>query len=274
MPAEFPKGFRAFYVMKNELTQGDYARFLNLIDPSQQGTRNPAGDIPAEAHRYAISPDAPFVVRPYNRAANWLSWMDLAAFADWSALRPMTELEFEKAARGDRLPDPGEFAWGPESPPSGKYSLQDEDTSEELVANQQQGANVVFDGTVGTASSIAGPFRAGAFVPLATSRLGFGGSHYRVTELSGNVAEMVVTVGRSAGRVFRGAHGDGVLSAAGNASGPEVESWPGARRSAQSGTRSSTPTAPVRGEATGPAKRDAFRFRIARMSTSRPTTVR
>ncbi len=236
LPPEFPKGFAAFYVMKNELTQGDYARFLNLIDPSQQGTRNPSGGVSAgEEHRYAISPGATFRVTPYNRAANHLSWMDVAAFADWSGLRPMSELEFEKAARGDRYPDPGEFAWGPEVPPAGKYALQDEDTPEELITNQSEGANVAFAGTIGLASSVSGPLRAGAFVPLATSRLSFGGSYYRVTEMSGNVAEMVVTVGRSAGRRYQGRHGDGELSPAGNASGDEVEWWPGARRVASGG---------------------------------------
>jgi len=236
LPAVFPKGFAGFYTMKHELTQGDYARFLNLLDPSQQGTRNPAADVSAGGeHRYAISAAAPFRVAPYNRAANWLSWMDLAAFADWSGLRPMTELEYEKAARGDRLPDAGEFAWGPEAPPAGKYSLQDADTAEELVVNQQDGANVAFGGTIGLASSISGPLRVAAFAPLATSRLGFGGSYYRITELSGNVAEIVVTVGRSSGRRFAGRHGDGELSPAGNAGGAEVELWPGARRTARGG---------------------------------------
>jgi len=236
LAAEFPKGFAAFYVMRHELTQGDYARFLNLIDRSQQGTRNPASGVPVgEEHRYAISADAVFRATPYNRAANYLSWMDVAAFADWSGLRPMSELEFEKAARGDRYPDAGEFAWGPEVPPAGKYSLQDDGTPEELIINQSKGANVAFDGTIGLASSVSGPLRAGAFVPLATSRLNFGGSYYRVTEMSGNVAEMVVTVGRSAGRRYQGRHGDGQLSPAGNAAGTEVEWWPGARRVASGG---------------------------------------
>jgi len=236
LSTEFPKGFAAFYVMKHEITQGEYARFLNLLDGSQRGTRNPVVDVPpSEPHRYAISGEAPFRAAPDNRAANFLSWMDVAAFADWSGLRPMTELEFEKAGRGERLPEMGEFAWGPETPPAGKYSLQDEGTRAELVTNQHQGPNVAFDATVGLASSVAGPLRAGAFVPLAGSRLEFGGSYYRVTEMSGNVAEMVVSVGRSSGRRFTGQHGDGELSTAGNAGGSEIELWPGARRVARGG---------------------------------------
>ena len=38
--------------------------------------------------------------------------MDGAAYADWSGLRPMTELEFEKACRGNQTPVANEFAWG------------------------------------------------------------------------------------------------------------------------------------------------------------------
>jgi hypothetical protein len=113
--------------------------------------------------------------------------------------------------------------------------LQDAGTPQELVVNQADGANVAFAGTVGLSSSISGPLRSAAFLPLATSRLAFGGSHYRLTEMSGNVAEMVVSVGRSAGRRFSGRHGDGELSAAGNAAGAGVESWPGARRAARGG---------------------------------------
>ena len=45
-------------------------------------------------------------------ACNWLSWADVAAYLDWSGLRPMTELEFEKACRGPNAPVAGEYAWG------------------------------------------------------------------------------------------------------------------------------------------------------------------
>ena len=47
-----------------------------------------------------------------NLPCNFLSWMDLAAYLDWAALRPMTELEFEKICRGPNPPIAGEYVWG------------------------------------------------------------------------------------------------------------------------------------------------------------------
>jgi formylglycine-generating enzyme required for sulfatase activity len=42
---------------------------------------------------------------------NILSWFDVAAYLDWAALRPMTELEFEKVCRGPENRIAGEYAW-------------------------------------------------------------------------------------------------------------------------------------------------------------------
>src|SRR5690606_11000094 len=44
-------------------------------------------------------------------AANWLSWGDLAAYLDWSALRPLSELDYEKINRGQRFPKTNSYAW-------------------------------------------------------------------------------------------------------------------------------------------------------------------
>ncbi|MCX7697684.1 MAG: hypothetical protein N2Z72_08345, partial [Bacteroidales bacterium] len=44
-----------------------------------------------------------------------------------------------------------------------------------------------------------------------------GASYWGVFELSGNLAETVVSVGKATGRSFTGMHGDGMLDANGNA---------------------------------------------------------
>jgi len=89
--ASFPTGFGAYYVMKHEVTQGEYVNFLNTLTQAQAEARTHA----EEQHRYAITgrsvgsyaTSLPFV------AMNFISWADGAAFADWAGLRPMTELE-------------------------------------------------------------------------------------------------------------------------------------------------------------------------------------
>jgi len=75
IPAAFPNGYAAVYCMKSQLYQrGQYAGFLSMLDPAQAKERTSE-----------------------NGA---LSWADGAAFAAWAALRPMTELEYEKISRG------------------------------------------------------------------------------------------------------------------------------------------------------------------------------
>ena len=52
------------------------------------------------------------MARTKDRPCNYLSWDDAMAYADWAALRPMTELEFTKACRGDKEPAFHERPWG------------------------------------------------------------------------------------------------------------------------------------------------------------------
>ncbi len=215
--ASFPTGFGAFYVMKYQVTQGQYVDFLNTLTQVQADARR----LTAFSNRYWIygpgvglyATGAPFVT------INFMSWADGAAFADWAGLRPMTELEFEKAARGPLAPVANEYAWGSTSitPLTGLAN------SESMVeAPLPAGANANYS----TASPhvIEGPVRAGSFAAPGRSRRDAGAGYYGALELSGNLWERPVTVGEPQGRAFAGTHGDGVLDASGNAN---VASWPG-----------------------------------------------
>ena len=243
LPAQFPKGFAGFYVMRNELTQGHYATFLNTLTPRQQRRRNPADHDPAVRpgrERNSIVTTPPFWASSPDRAANVLSWMDAAAFADWAALRPMSELEFEKAARGGAGPVTGEFAWGSNAIHQRRYSLAQINTRHERITNAGSGTgNAAYALTTGGAepcwSCIRGPLDVAAFWTPTATRAEAGASYYRVRGLSGNLAERVATVGNPLGRRFDGRHGDGNLNEDGNASGPEVSRWPG---SSNTGSRS------------------------------------
>lgn len=114
--ALFPNGFAAFYCMKYPvINQALYAGFLNTIpaevakkywyDGYQGVTINRVGS----GHPYTYVATTPDGFCP------WLSWRDCATVAAWAGLRPLTELEYEKALRGSENPTPREVGfsyWG------------------------------------------------------------------------------------------------------------------------------------------------------------------
>lgn len=245
--ADFPKGFGGFYLMKYEIGQEQYRDFLNSLNYQQQqartnanpssavgtaalgslGTRNGIviktpgieGQKPAV---YALDHDRNFVFDNekdgQNRACNWLNWGDLTAYLDWACLRPMTEFEFEKAARGPIAPLSNEFAWGTAASIDANTLIYD-GTRQETVTEQAYG-------NVGLAvhgySGPSGPLRAGFGSNENSNRLQAGAGYFGNMELSGNVWEMCVQAfGPSLS--FQGILGDGTLDANGNAN---VSDWP------------------------------------------------
>ncbi|MFC1704447.1 SUMF1/EgtB/PvdO family nonheme iron enzyme [Candidatus Omnitrophota bacterium] len=221
--ANFPTGWKDFYIMKYEITQGQYSKFLNLVPATQQSARYPSGYY--GTNRYTIDTDYS-VDRP-DRANNWMDWMDLAAFCDWSALRPMTGLELEKAGRGPTAAVRQEYAWGTTNingALADEISASPEDGTETITdadANACYG-NITFT----SGDSGLGPLRVGIFAESATNRSTSGASYYGVMELSGNVWEIVVTVGADSGRNYSG-EGDGVITSTVTCAGADESTWPG-----------------------------------------------
>ena len=219
IPVDFPKGYAAFYMMKYETSQGQYADFLNTITSAQASTRYPAQN---NNYRHTISGTYPnySASRP-DRACNYLSWADLCAYADWAALRPFTELEFEKAVRGPSVPTPNEYAWGNTTIAQALAISGTEDGTETITTT---GANCVYGSATFTGGDAGqGPLRSGIFATGSSTRITSGASYYGVMELSGNLWERPVTTGNSTGRAFTGLHGDGKLDGSGNAN---VTYWP------------------------------------------------
>lgn len=215
VPAAFPNGFEAFYLMKRPVTLGQYADFLNGLTAEQAAARAPLGT--GARFDLGTGVDGAFTTSLPYQPMQWLSWADGAAFSDWAGLRPMTELEYEKAARGPVASVAGEYAWGTASV-TAATGLIAAGTRDELPTPAT--ANATFAGAL----SPAGPVRAGGFAVPRASRQAAGAGYYGALELSGNLWERVVTVGNEAGRAFTGAHGDGALDAAGDA---DVAGWPG-----------------------------------------------
>jgi len=102
IPAAFPNGYGAFYCMKVTIQRRQYAEFLNSLPPAQANKHYH----PRMAIRSGIGPNylyrayGPCRYGRYGNACVGLSWGDGAAYAAWAGLRPLTEMELEKAIRG------------------------------------------------------------------------------------------------------------------------------------------------------------------------------
>lgn len=212
--AAFPKGYAAFYCMKYEITQEQYARFLNKLTTTQDATRYPNQN---GNYRHAISGSAGARTSSNpNVACNYLDWADVAAYLDWAALRPMTELEYEKACRGTLTAVANEYAWGSTSITVAR-GISNSGLTNETASNGD--ANCVYNNE----SGVQGPMRAGCLGQGVNTREGVGAGYYGIMELSGNLWERTITIGSNDGRAFTGANGDGVLDATGNAN---TTNWP------------------------------------------------
>ncbi len=251
VPDAFPKGYQAFYMMKYELNQGQFADFLNTQKLEHRTLRFPYGG--QDAYRYQTMWDRGasqlrLALRP-ERANNWVSWSDVAAFLDWAALRPMTELEFEKAARGLEKPVAGEYAWGTANIYPAFLILGAEDGNVVVSGNSHMTSMSEQENFLVGGDEGFGPLTGNAFVPLRDVHAGSfeppnrvtlsgrgqplevneredeGRSFYGAFQLTGNLWEYAIHLNTQNGRAFTGCHGDGQLDSSSGLA--NVEGWPG-----------------------------------------------
>jgi len=222
LPTAFPKGFNGFYQMKYEVDQGLYAEMLNKLDAGQAAARFQNSNSFGNTIISDGSPIGGFSTTTPSRTCNFLSWNDFAALADWSGLRPMTEMEFEKSCRGDLPASQNEWAAGSGPGTFDQYVFINDGLPNEVITNPNPVlANALYVFT----QSLGRPVRTGIFAASAVnnSRTESGGTRYGAMEMSGNVWEMVISLGSANGRLFEGVHGDGELDASGFA---DQASWP------------------------------------------------
>jgi formylglycine-generating enzyme required for sulfatase activity len=217
-----------FFCMKYELSQGGYRDFLNTLTYAQQV--NHIVPLPTAAAGTAalynanrnsikiktpgIAPNLPAVFGCdangngiYDEAddgewvaCNYVNWVDHAAYLAWASLRPMSELEYELAARGPNIPKPGEYAWGNtnlfnSSTLGGPfYNTTNANQASETITNTSTSpiGNAMYSNT----NSNSGPTRNGVFASTATNRTSSGGGYYGAMELSGNLWERVITTAK------------------------------------------------------------------------------
>jgi formylglycine-generating enzyme required for sulfatase activity len=255
IPAPFPKGFNGFYCMKYEISQQQYAVFLNKLSFIEQQTRmannafDPVGTLVMTTAGYQnrngirikqTSGGAPAIVDVdlngdgaygdgNSIACNYMSWSDLLAYLDWAALRPMTELEYEKAARGPLEPILTEFVWGNTSILQAKSDeLLNPGTDSEI--SNTSGDGLCAHGT--GPSETLGPLRTGFAATATTIRTTSGASYWGIMDLSGNLQEQTISIGfldngvrPPISHIFIGENGDGMLDEDGNSN---ISTWPSA----------------------------------------------
>ena len=206
--AHVPKGFDGFYCMKYEISQGQYVDFLNTLTPAQQASlySPPSGRNNTTLINGQASTTTP------TRPQNFMSTDDVLSYLDWSALRPMTEMEFEKACRGVLYPTPNEFAWGTADIATTDYVVLNNGQSDEVVQNAATNTgNAVWVDTLGLTP---GPYRCGIFAAMSPNgtREEVGASFYGIMEMSGNLLEPTVRISET---LFADVPGDGQLGADG-----------------------------------------------------------
>ncbi len=250
IPASFPMGFNAFYCMKYEATNEQWVDFLNTLTYDQQASRiDAAPNSAAGTNAYTASVThegiVEIVVPGLNNTQPAVFGCDLTddnafntsndgqnipfvavgkgdmlAYLDWAGLRPMTELEYEKACRGPRPRISTEYAWGSTNfAPRTRANLVNGGT-----ATEASSATVVNGQVIAASGSPShGPARNGIFATGSSGRESSGASFYGMMEMSGNLWELMVTAGSGGLTITANSNGDGSLSTNGNAN---VATWP------------------------------------------------
>ena len=220
LPALYPKGYKGFYCMKYEISQEQYTFFLNKIPYDQQKKRIGNNLDAMSVGDYAFSRESkpPFrngiilekrrgsgnaVIFGHNLdkddnvfngpgdgqtiACNFMTVADLFAYADWVGLRPLSELEYEKACRPRNpliKPLTYECAWNNRHDQNKLATSVKFDGTVKEVANDGANVNAM-------AKFNMGPLRCGSFArPGNTSMEGAGASFWGIMDLTGNLSEL------------------------------------------------------------------------------------
>lgn len=255
----YPNGFEGFYAMKYEISQEQYVRFLNKLNATQQKarTREDLDQLSEGSYVFGTNTNQPnyrngIVVGARSNgvvifacdltqdgegkvsqdddgqtvACNYLSVNDMLAYADWSGLRPLSELEFEKMGRRPYPQAPDLKGWA-----GGSLDRAELPTSETFAGGTIPGSENerLEEGNINAGGKISGPIRVGSFASNANVPVEAGASYWGLMDLSGNLAEYYYNVGNM-GRAFHEQYygfsqGDGMLAATGEAD-VSASYWP------------------------------------------------
>ena len=182
--AGWPNGYNGFYIGRYEITQGQYAEFLNNVQSSTAAARyEPIAD---SGHNMTYTAGNAYGARyaavDPNAAKNYLSVSDAFSYLSWAGLRPPTEMEWEKAGR-DLWPDARIYPWGLAAPDTVTYTPPNEGgtcTRKYLNYNNLTGCQKVL---------AVGRYMSGDVSRTAAET---GASPWGIADLAGNVRELVL----------------------------------------------------------------------------------
>ncbi|GLR17627.1 SUMF1/EgtB/PvdO family nonheme iron enzyme [Portibacter lacus] len=241
LSADFPKGWSNLWCMKYKITAQQYVDFLNCLTRTQQNARtqaNLSGTVASNKYvmtntatvlnRNPIACDVNIGTGPIefyldlddtnppnspndgaNIVLNHISVTDIIAYLDWSGLRPMTELEYEKISRGASvLPVADEYAWGTDTR-VGAGSITNSGTNQESTSN------------VGISGSLfkLDPLRAGYAATSSSNRTDACATFWGIMDIH-NLGEFMYGV--ESVNFSQSSYGDGKLDGFGNAA---VTGW-------------------------------------------------
>ena len=182
--AGWPTGYTSFYIGRYEITQGQYADFLNKVESSTAaflyeptvGTGHNMTYTPGNAY------GARYAAVDRNAVKNYLSVSDAWSYMSWAGLRPPTEMEWEKAGR-DLNSDARAYPWGSTAPDTVTYAPPNEGGTcvrRYLNYNDTTGCQKVLD---------AGRYMSGDVYRTAAET---GLSPWSIADLAGNVWEFTL----------------------------------------------------------------------------------
>jgi formylglycine-generating enzyme required for sulfatase activity len=240
LPNTFPSGYKRFYCMKYEITCAQYVAFLNTLTYDQQlhqqqdnnwnitPPTSASGTSYMENWGYKIVIKTPGVstttLTPavYACDANANGTFDedsdglgfpialrtdhWLAFLDWSALRPMTEFEYEKACRGPLNPIAYEYSWG-STDISNDYNTVNYKSSNEAPQNYRLGLCNCQTNQV---------HRVGMEATSNSDRVHAGATYYGILNMTGSMIERCVGGWGYDYSSFTNENGDGNINSFGN----------------------------------------------------------
>jgi hypothetical protein len=216
----YPVGYSSFYCYKYELTEQQYSDFYNTLTSQQQTTLGLAG-----TNISLINGE--YVSTTPNKACKTgtNSNIQILAYGDWSGVRPMTILEYNKASFGPEylaentvvnFNNRGNYSWNSQSSSATSETFTQENGQESL-SNTDKNYNRDDNSTNNIYR--AGIFSDGVNSNTSNPRQYAGASYYGVMELSGNVVEPTVKLEELN---FTNLSGNGELNSSGDA---DVSQW-------------------------------------------------